>query len=110
FTPDVTTRIAQPTTTGYTDSGLSSGTYYYRVKAEDAAGNLSSASGEASAVVTSDTTPPTVSITAPASCATVSASIAVNASASDNVALAGVQFKLDGAILGVEDTTNPYGI
>src|SRR4029079_13119285 len=73
FTPDVTNRIAQPTTTGYCDTGLSSGTYYYRLKDEDAAGNLSAASGEASAVVTSDTTQPTVSVTAPASGATVSA-------------------------------------
>ena len=33
--------LAQPTTTSYTDTGLSAGTYYYKLTAEDAAGNLS---------------------------------------------------------------------
>ena len=30
--------------------------------------------------------------------------------ATDNVGIQGVQFKLDGALLGVEDTTAPYGV
>jgi len=55
-----------------------------------------------------DTTPPTISITAPASGATVSGTITVSATASDNVRLAGVQFKLDGANLGAESTSAPY--
>ncbi len=57
-----------------------------------------------------DTTPPTVSITSPSSGATVSGTITVTANASDNVGVAGVQFKLDGANLGAEDTTAPYSI
>jgi len=58
-----------------------------------------------------DITPPVVSITAPANGAAVSGtSVAVTANASDNVGVAGVQFKLDGANLGAEDTTFPYGI
>src|SRR5712692_8842813 len=57
-----------------------------------------------------DTTPPTVSITSPTSGATVSGTITVTANASDNVAVAGVQFKLDGANLGAEDTAAPYSI
>jgi hypothetical protein len=56
-----------------------------------------------------DTAAPTVAMTAPASGAAVSgASVAVSASASDNVEVAGVQFKLDGANLGAEDTAAPY--
>jgi len=55
-----------------------------------------------------DTTPPTVSITAPASGATVSGTITVSATASDNVRLAGVQFKLDGANLWTESLYAPY--
>src|SRR5262249_29816811 len=39
-----------------------------------------------------DTTPPTVSMTAPANGATVSGSVTVSANASDNVGVAGVQF------------------
>ena len=41
----------------------------------------------------SDTTPPTASITAPANGATVSGTITVSANASDDVGVAGVQFK-----------------
>jgi hypothetical protein len=109
FTPSDTTRIAQPTGTNYTDPSLPPGTYYYRVTAEDAAGNIGPASNEASATVSApDTVPPTVSITAPTAGATVSGTITVSASASDNVGVAGVQFRLDGANLGAEDTTSPY--
>jgi hypothetical protein len=52
-----------------------------------------------------------VSVTAPAAGATVSGSaVSVTANASDNVAISGVQFRLDGAALGAEDTTAPYAI
>jgi len=58
-----------------------------------------------------DTTAPTVSLSAPANGATVSgASVNVSANASDNVGVAGVQFKLDGANLGAEDTASPYSV
>jgi hypothetical protein len=110
FTPDVSNRIGQTTTTGYTDAGVAPGTYYYRVKAEDAVGNLGQASNEANATVTADTTAPTVSITAPAGGATVSGSISVTANANDNVGVAGVQFKLDGNNLGTEDAASPYSV
>src|SRR2546422_336569 len=59
---------------------------------------------------TPDSTPPAVSITAPAAAATVAGTITVAASATDNVGVVGVQFKLDGANLGSEDTTAPYSI
>jgi hypothetical protein len=52
-----------------------------------------------------------VTLTAPAAAATVSgAAVAVSATAADNVGVAGVQFKLDGANLGAEDTTAPYSV
>jgi hypothetical protein len=57
-----------------------------------------------------DTTPPTVSITSPTSGATVSGTITVRATASDNRGVAGVQFRVDGADGGAEDTTAPYSI
>jgi len=45
----------------------------------------------------------------PAGSSTLSATIRVSATASDNVGVAGVQFKLDGANLGAEVTTaSPY--
>ena len=40
FTPNTANRIAQPTGTSYSDTGLGSGTYFYKVTAEDAAGNV----------------------------------------------------------------------
>ena len=58
FTPSTANRIAQPTATSYIDSGLASGTYYYKVVAEDASGNTGPASNEANAVASADTTPP----------------------------------------------------
>jgi hypothetical protein len=51
---------------------------------------------------------PTVSVTAPAAGATVSATATLSASASDNVAVAGVQFRVNGANVGAEDTAAPY--
>ncbi len=57
-----------------------------------------------------DTTAPTVSITAPANGATVSGTVTVSASASDNVGVVGVQFKVNGANQGTEDTSSPYSI
>jgi poly(hydroxyalkanoate) depolymerase family esterase len=56
-----------------------------------------------------DTTPPTVSITAPAAGATVSGSVAVTASASDNVGVTRVDVLVDGAVAG-SDTTAPYSV
>jgi hypothetical protein len=58
----------------------------------------------------SDPTPPVVSITAPAAGTTVSGTVAVAASATDNVGVVGVQFKLDGVNLGAEDTASPYSV
>jgi hypothetical protein len=55
----------------------------------------------------SDTTPPTVSITSPSSGATVSSTISVSASASDNVGVTQVQFYLDGS-LQTTDASSPY--
>jgi hypothetical protein len=58
---------------------------------------------------TSDTTAPTVAMTAPANGATVSGtSVTVSATATDNVGVAGLQFKVDGVNLGAEDTAGPY--
>jgi hypothetical protein len=53
-------------------------------------------------------TPLTVSITSPASGATVSGTITVSANASDNIGITGVQFLIDGSNLGAPATTAPY--
>lgn len=55
----------------------------------------------------SDTTPPTVNITAPTGGTTVSGTSAISANASDNVAVQSVQFAIDGNVIAT-DTTAPY--
>ena len=62
------------------------------------------------AYTTPDATPPSVSLTSPSGGAAVAGTVAVAASASDDVGVAGVRFELDGAALGAEDTTAPYSV
>src|SRR5204862_3780381 len=66
--------------------------------------------GSSSSGGSSDTTPPTASLTAPANGATVSGSITVTCSASDNVGVSSVQFQCDGANLGGAFSTAPYSV
>jgi hypothetical protein len=62
-------------------------------------------------VIPSDTTSPLVTLTSPASGQTVSgAAVTVAANATDNVGVAGVQFKLDGANLGAEDLAASFSV
>ena len=82
--------------------------YHYRVRSGDAAGNRA-VSGDFT-FTTLDKTLPSVSMSAPAAGATVSSTVTVSAQASDNVGVASVQFRLDGANLGARDTTAPYAI
>ena len=86
FTPATANRVGQPTGTSYTDSGLAAGTYYYRVTAEDAAGNVSAPSTELAVTVPPppDTTPPSAPSGLTASTAVGSATVSWTA-ASDNV-------------------------
>jgi hypothetical protein len=53
---------------------------------------------------------PTVTVTAPAAGAVVFGTIALTVSASDNVGVAGVQYKLSGTKLGAEVTTAPFSL
>ena len=57
-----------------------------------------------------DTTAPSVSLTAPSNGASVGGSVSLTASASDNVAVAGVTFKVNGVTIGSEVTTPPYTV
>jgi glucose/arabinose dehydrogenase len=108
FTPSSANRIATPAGTGYVDT-IGPGTYHYRVKAADAAANLSTSSAEASAISLADL-PPVVAVTAPTAGSTVSGTVTLKATASDDVGVSGVQFLVDGAAFGAEDTVAPYEI
>jgi hypothetical protein len=64
--------------------------------------------GVAFTVTTPDTTPPAVAITSPANNATLSGTTTITASATDNVAVASVQFKVDNTNLGAAVLSAPY--
>ncbi len=91
-------------------STATTGTHSLVAVARDAAGNTSTSAPVSVIVNNGDTTAPTVSFTSPSSGATVSGTVTVSASASDDVGVVGVQFKLDGNNLGSEDTSSPYSI
>jgi len=55
-----------------------------------------------------DTTPPTVSISSPSAGATVSGTISLTASATDNAAIANVQFQIDNSNFNGPLTASPY--
>ena len=86
---------------------LQLGSNVLTVTARDAAGNTATAN---LTVTLSDTTSPTVAVTAPAAGTTVTSTVGVSGSATDNVGVAGVQFKVDGGNLGAEVTTPPYAV
>src|ERR1700730_4390036 len=89
-------------------TSLAAGTlYHYRVISTDANKNQA-ASDDLTAVTGGDTTPPTVSIISPPSGANLSGIVNVTANATDNTAIASVQFQLDGANAGAAVTAAPY--
>jgi len=93
-------------------TGLTLGTlYHYRVRSKNSSG-VETISGDFVFQTNSvtDTTPPTISITAPANGATVSGTSTVSATASDNVAVTSVQFFLDGTSLGLPIVASPYSV
>jgi hypothetical protein len=89
---------------------LTSGTYYYYIHAVQADGHdlwsapmwITYQTGGGG-----DTQAPAVSITAPAAGTTVSATVSVNATASDNVGVTRVDFLLDGVVQS-SDSSSPY--
>jgi fibronectin type 3 domain-containing protein len=84
-------QIATPTATSAGDNGLATGSYSYRVRATDAAGNLSPYSNTAPAVVP-DTAPPT----APTNLAATPTGSTINLSwtaSTDNIGVTGYQIE-----------------
>jgi hypothetical protein len=88
---------------------LPNGTHTLYALAADAAGNTASSApiSVMTANTPPDTTAPTLSISSPASGATVSGIATVSASASDNVGVAKVELFVDGTLYAT-DTAAPY--
>src|SRR5207248_1125759 len=100
---------ASPYSVSWNTTTSEDGRHTLTAVARDAAGNTTT-SAAVTVTVSNDTTAPSVSISAPVANTTVSGSITVSATASDNVGVAGVQFRLDGANLGAEDAASPYSV
>ncbi len=105
---------AAPYAVSWDTTAAANGAHTLKAVARDAAGNTATSAAVSVTVLnaapTADTTPPTVSMTAPTAGATVTGTVTVSASASDNVGVASVQFKLDGVNLGAEVTAAPYSV
>jgi hypothetical protein len=89
---------------------LSNGAHTLKAVATDTANTKTTSAGVSITVNNTSTAPPTVSITSPANGATVSATIAVTATASSSIGIAGVQFQVDGVNNGAAVTTAPYSL
>ena len=98
-----------PYSVSWNTTTVANGTHTLTAVARDAAGNTTTS---APVTVKVDNAAPAVSLTAPANVS--GTAVTLSASATDNAGgsgVAGVQFKLDGANLGTEDTTpNPYSV
>jgi len=104
---------SSPFSINWNTNSSANGTYSLTAVARDAAGNQATSAVVSIAVnnTVSDTTAPTVSMTSPANGATVSgAGATLAATASDNVGVVGVRFRVNGNNLGAEDTSSPFSI
>jgi len=98
---------AAPFSLALDTTALPNGAHALTAAARNTAGVFAT-SAPVHVTVTNAPKPPTVSITSPANGASLTGVVTIVASASDAVAVAGVQFQLDGAALGTEDTAAPY--
>ncbi|WP_246043772.1 Ig-like domain-containing protein [Geomonas edaphica] len=101
-----TTIPTSPYVYSWNTSVLPPGSYTLMTKAYDAAGNIGQSSN-VTVNVASDVTAPTVSLTSPVNNVTVSGSVNIAASASDNVGVSRVEFYLNNALLSATNMS-PY--
>jgi methionine-rich copper-binding protein CopC len=88
---------------------VSNGSYSITARAKDFAGNVTlSPAVNVTVSNPADLTAPVVLLRYPLAGSKVTGLVPVWATASDNINVVGVQFKLNGANLGAEDTTQPF--
>ena len=112
---DAATKLGEDLTSPYTLvwTPTTVGAHSLTARATD---NLGLATTSAAVTVTvglptSDTTPPTATLTSPANFAAgLTGTINLAANASDNVGVVGVEFQVDGVQVGATDTTAPYAV
>jgi len=106
------TSTSAPYSASWDTTALANGNYDLRAVARDGAGGTTNSEVVTVAVqngAPADTTPPSVALTAPAEGATVSGTTTISADASDNVAVARVDFVVDNKVVGT-DTSSPYSV
>jgi hypothetical protein len=96
-----------PYSLNYDTALLSDGRHRITLKAWDAAGNTKNADNYVTVSNTADSTPPSVSLTTPTHGSTVSGTINIAATASDNVVVVKVELWIDGK-WKAKDVTSPY--
>ncbi len=103
-------KASAPYTYTWNTAGLS-GSQSLSAKAYDAAGNIGTSALVAVTMATAppppDTVKPVVSISSPLNGTTVSGSVVISSTASDNVGVAKVEFYLNGSLLG-STVSSPY--
>lgn len=107
----IATDTSSPWSVSWNTSTESNGSHSLHAKAFDAASN-SATSALVSVTVTAgveDTTPPTTNLTFPTNGSSVSSSVVLSATASDNLAVTKVEFFLDGASLGTGTAAGEAG-
>ena len=100
-----------PYSTSWNTTTAANGTHTLTVRARDAAGNITTSAPVSVTVANGvvDVTPPDSGLTAPPAGGTsASGTVTLTANAADNVGVSGVQFLVDNAAQGAEDTTSPY--
>lgn len=116
FTVDGTTvgteDTGAPYSVAWNSATFENGSHTVRAMARDTSGNVTTSAPVAITInnVSADNTAPSVSLSAPANNANVSGTVAVSATAADNVAVTSVQFTLNGVNLGTADTSAPYSV
>jgi hypothetical protein len=98
------TDSTSPFSWSWNTTTASGGSHALTATARDAVGNSTTSTAVS---VTVDNTQPSVMITTPTG-GNVSGTVLVSATASDNIGVVGVQFRVDGTNIGTEDTSNPY--
>ena len=102
--------MSDPYSVVWDATGSALGSHVLTAVARDAVGH-STTSSSVTVNNVLDNTSPTVALTSPVDGSTVyGTTTTVSADAADNIAVAGVQFKLDGVNLGPEDMVAPYSV
>jgi len=104
---------AAPYALDYTTDTLVNGPHALTAVARDTAGNTATATPVSIVVANPappDVTPPTVALTAPLPGTTVQHTITLQADATDDGLVAGVQFQVDGIAVGAEVLAAPYAL